>query len=59
MLLSGLKVLDVTNYLSGPFASLLLAGLGAEVIKVERPEIGDPCRWNPPFANSVCRHKEP
>ena len=50
-MLSGLQILDVTNYLSGPFASLLLAGLGAEVIKVERPEIGDPCRWNPPFAN--------
>ena len=50
-LLTGMRVLDVTNYLSGPFASLLLAGLGAEVIKVERPGIGDPCRWNPPFAN--------
>lgn len=50
-LLSGIRVLDVSNYLSGPFASLLLAGLGAEVIKVERPKIGDPCRWNPPFAN--------
>ncbi len=50
-LLSGMRVLDVTSYLSGPFASLLLAGLGAEVIKVERPGIGDPCRWNPPFAN--------
>jgi crotonobetainyl-CoA:carnitine CoA-transferase CaiB-like acyl-CoA transferase len=50
-MLNGLRVLDVSNYLSGPLASLFLAGLGAEVIKVERPQIGDPCRWNPPFAN--------
>jgi len=50
-MLTGLRVLDVSNYLSGPLASLFLAGLGAEVIKVERPQIGDPCRWNPPFAN--------
>ncbi len=50
-LLSGLRILDVTNYLAGPFASLLLAGLGAEVIKVENPEGGDPTRRNPPFAN--------
>jgi crotonobetainyl-CoA:carnitine CoA-transferase CaiB-like acyl-CoA transferase len=50
-MLSKLRILDVTNYLSGPFASLNLAFLGAEVIKVERPGIGDPCRWNPPFAN--------
>lgn len=50
-MLPGLQILDVTNYLSGPFASLFLAGLGAEVIKVERPELGDPSRSNPPFAN--------
>ena len=41
----------MSNYLSGPLASLFLAGLGADVIKVERPQTGDPCRWNPPFAN--------
>ena len=47
-MLRDLRVLDVSNYLSGPLAGLFLAGLGAEVIKVERPQIGDPCRWNPP-----------
>jgi crotonobetainyl-CoA:carnitine CoA-transferase CaiB-like acyl-CoA transferase len=50
-MLTGIRILDVSNYLSGPLASLFLAGLGADVIKVERPQTGDPCRWNPPFAN--------
>ena len=48
--LDGIRVLDLTAYLSGPFTSMNLAAMGAEVIKVERPGIGDPCRWNPPFA---------
>ncbi|MEJ2586904.1 MAG: CoA transferase [Deltaproteobacteria bacterium] len=48
--LEGVRVIDLTAYLSGPFVSLNLAAMGAEVIKVERPKIGDPCRWNPPFA---------
>ncbi|MBU2646085.1 CoA transferase [bacterium] len=48
--LEGIRVVDLTAYLSGPFSSMNLAALGAEVIKVERPGIGDPCRWNPPFA---------
>lgn len=48
--LEDIRVLDLTAYLAGPFVSLNLAGMGAEVIKVERPKIGDPCRWNPPFA---------
>jgi crotonobetainyl-CoA:carnitine CoA-transferase CaiB-like acyl-CoA transferase len=47
--LEGIRVIDLTAYLSGPFASMNLAALGAEVIKVERPKIGDPCIWNPPF----------
>ena len=48
--LEGVRIIDLTAYLSGPFATMNLAALGAEVIKIERPGIGDPCRWNPPFA---------
>jgi crotonobetainyl-CoA:carnitine CoA-transferase CaiB-like acyl-CoA transferase len=41
----GLKVLDLSRLLPGPFCSMLLADLGADVIKVEDPEIGDYIRW--------------
>jgi crotonobetainyl-CoA:carnitine CoA-transferase CaiB-like acyl-CoA transferase len=47
--LAGLTVLDLTLALAGPFATFLLAGLGARVIKIENPESPDPCRGNPPF----------
>lgn len=48
--LSHLKVLDLSRILAGPWASQLLADLGAEVIKVERPEGGDDTRkFGPPF----------
>jgi crotonobetainyl-CoA:carnitine CoA-transferase CaiB-like acyl-CoA transferase len=47
--LAGLTVLDLTLALAGPFATFLLAGLGARVIKVENPDSPDPCRENPPF----------
>jgi crotonobetainyl-CoA:carnitine CoA-transferase CaiB-like acyl-CoA transferase len=42
--LNGLKVLEAASYVTGPFASLLLADMGAEVIKIEEPKRGDPFR---------------
>jgi crotonobetainyl-CoA:carnitine CoA-transferase CaiB-like acyl-CoA transferase len=48
--LSGLRVLDLTRILSGPFATMTLADLGADVVKVEDPARGDDTRqWGPPF----------
>ncbi len=47
--LEGITVLDVTTALAGPFATLLLAGLGARVIKIENPASGDTCRQNAPY----------
>lgn len=47
--LAGLTVLDLTLALAGPFATFLLAGLGARVIKIENPDSPDPCRQNPPY----------
>ncbi|MEC7884927.1 MAG: CoA transferase [Chloroflexota bacterium] len=49
--LAGLRVLGVTVYLAGPFTLVNLARLGAEAIKVEVPEYGDPTRGNGPFAD--------
>lgn len=49
-LLEGLKVLDLSRVLAGPWAGQLLADYGADVIKVERPEAGDDTRgWGPPW----------
>jgi crotonobetainyl-CoA:carnitine CoA-transferase CaiB-like acyl-CoA transferase len=47
--LAGVVVLDLTRFLSGPHATLLLAGLGAEVVKIDDPATGDPTTAAPPL----------
>ena len=56
-LLSGLKVLDLSHYVSGPYCTRLLAGLGAQVVKVERPQVGDGARRVGPFPGDI-PHRE-
>ena len=51
--LDGIRILDLTQVLFGPFATMLLSDLGAEVIKIERPEVGDIARGNGPVVRGV------
>src|SRR3990172_2473008 len=48
--LEGIKVVEIAQNLAGPYAGAILAALGADVVKVERPDGGDDARgWGPPF----------
>jgi len=49
--LKGIRVLDLTRVLAGPYCAMLLGDMGAEVIKIEEPDRGDDTRGWPPFAN--------
>ena len=51
--LGNIKVLDLTRTLAGPFCTMLLADMGADVVKVEEPSLGDETRSWTPFWNGV------
>ena len=46
----GIRILDLTQFLAGSYCTMIFSGLGAEVIKIERPGTGEPARFMPPYA---------
>ncbi len=52
-MLSNLKILDLTHYITGPYCTKLLADYGADVIKIEKPVSGDPARYMGPFPRNA------
>src|SRR5207244_12320620 len=55
--LEGLRVIDLTRYIPGPYCAMLLGDLGADVVKVEEPPFGDPTRALPPaFGEDSAAH---
>ena len=57
-LLQGVRVLDLTHYIAGPYCTRLMATMGADVAKVERPPTGDPMRRLGPFASRPDVYRE-
>lgn len=59
-ILENITILDLTRFFSGPQATLLLSGMGANVIKIDDPKSGDPSAFSPPFAgpNGISFHKQ-
>ena len=56
--LEGILVLSLAEQLPGPYATMILADLGAEVIQIERPGVGDPARAYPDYYAAISRNKK-